>query len=30
MELRGKLALLEQARRQLVLGSQWSKHGKRI
>jgi hypothetical protein len=30
MELRGKLALLESARRQLVSGSQWSKHGKRI
>jgi hypothetical protein len=30
MELRGKLALLEAARRQLVSGSQWSKHGKRI
>ena len=30
LELRGKLALLESARRQLVSGSQWSKHGKRI
>jgi hypothetical protein len=30
MELRGKLALLESARRQLVSGSQWSKHAKRI
>jgi hypothetical protein len=30
MELRSKLALLETARRQLVSGSQWSKHGKRI
>lgn len=30
MELRGKLALLEAARRHLVSGSQWSKHGKRI
>lgn len=29
-ELRGRLALLESARRQLVSGSQWSKHGKRI
>lgn len=30
LELRGRLALLEAARRQLVSGSQWSKHGKRI
>ena len=30
MELRGKLALLESARRKLVSGSQWSKHGQRI
>ena len=30
MELRSKLALLESARRQLVSGSQWSNHGKRI
>jgi len=30
MELRATLALLESARRQLVSGSQWSKHGKRI
>ena len=30
LELRAKLALLESARRQLVSGSQWSKHGKRI
>jgi hypothetical protein len=30
LELRGRLALLESARRQLVSGSQWSKHGKRI
>ena len=30
MELRGKLALLESVRRQLVSRSQWSKHGKRI
>lgn len=30
MELRGRLALLESARRQLVSRSQWSKHGKRI
>jgi hypothetical protein len=30
LELRGKLALLEAARRQLVSGNQWSKHGKRI
>jgi hypothetical protein len=30
MELRAKLALLESARRQLVSGSQWSKHGQRI
>jgi hypothetical protein len=30
LELRGKLALLESARRQLISGSHWSKHGKRI
>jgi hypothetical protein len=30
MELRGKLALLEAARRQLISGSRWSKHGKRV
>jgi len=30
LELRGRLALLESVRRQLVSGSQWSKHGKRI
>jgi hypothetical protein len=30
LELRAKFALLEAARRQLVSGSQWSKHGKRI
>jgi len=30
LELRTKLALLEAARRELVSGSQWSKHGKRI
>jgi hypothetical protein len=30
MELRAKLALLESARRQLVSGSRWPKHGKRI
>jgi hypothetical protein len=30
VDLRGKLALLESARRQLVSGSQWSKHAKRI
>lgn len=30
LELRAKVALLEAARRQLVSGSQWSKHGKRI
>jgi hypothetical protein len=30
MELRGKLALLESVRRQLVSRSQWSKHAKRI
>jgi hypothetical protein len=30
LELRGTLALLESARRHLVPGSQWSKHGKRI
>jgi hypothetical protein len=29
-ELRSNLALLESVRRQLVSGSQWSKHGKRI
>jgi hypothetical protein len=30
IELRSRLALLEAARRQLVSGSRWSKHGKRI
>ncbi len=30
IDLRSRLALLEAARRQLVSGSQWSKHGKRI
>jgi hypothetical protein len=29
-ELRAKLAQLEAARRQLISGSRWSKHGKRI
>jgi hypothetical protein len=29
-ELRSRLALLESARRQLILKSQWSKHAKRI
>lgn len=29
-ELRSRVALLESARRQLILKSQWSKHGKRI
>lgn len=29
-ELRAALTLLESARRQLVLGGQWTKHGKRI
>jgi hypothetical protein len=29
-ELRGTLALLESARRQLIVKNQWSKHGKRI
>jgi hypothetical protein len=29
-ELRGTLALLESARRQLIVKHQWSKHGKRI
>jgi hypothetical protein len=30
LELRGTLALLESARRQLIVKNQWSKHGKRI
>jgi hypothetical protein len=30
LELRAKLSVLETARRQLVSGSHWSKHGKRI
>jgi hypothetical protein len=30
LELRGTLALLESARRQLIVTNQWSKHGKRI
>jgi hypothetical protein len=30
LELRGTLALLESARRQLIVKKQWSKHGKRI
>jgi hypothetical protein len=30
LDLRGRLALLESARRQLISGSRWSKHGKRV
>jgi hypothetical protein len=30
LELRGTLALLESARRSIIVKKQWSKHGKRI